>query len=404
MYSAELDQADLSGLRPSAGPALKKPLDRLQRVWRSLQKDAQLLPGPQQAYQVLGSPPDKLLQALQQTAAALGDEMQSHPAGVDAALQRFYFDVLHFLRLAESFGTHSLFDLTQSGALGNRQTARSSRLCLRNIVPAPFLAPRFAAARSVALFSATLGPQHYHADLLGLPDDRVWVDVPSPFRAEQLAVRLVTDLSTRYQHRESSLAPIARLMAQQYHRQPGNYLVFLSSYDYLEQLAQCFARRHPEVPMWQQTRRMDEPARDAFLARFTSDGRGIGFAVLGGAFAEGIDLPGQRLIGAFIATLGLPQVNPVNEQIRRRMGENFGVRQAHDYTYLYPGLQKVVQAAGRVIRTTCDQGVIFLMDDRFARPEVRRMLPAWWQPEDMLSRPAAGNDSCAVCPSHETQP
>jgi Rad3-related DNA helicase len=102
----------------------------------------------------------------------------------------------------------------------------------------------------------------------------------------------------------------------------------------------------------------------------------VAFAVLGGSFAEGIDLPGDRLVGAFVATLGLPQVNPVNEEMRRRLDEMFGA--GYDYAYLYPGLQKVVQAAGRVIRSTTDEGVVHLMDERFGRREVRALLPAWW--------------------------
>ena len=121
---------------------------------------------------------------------------------------------------------------------------------------------------------------------------------------------------------------------------------------------------------------MSEPERAAFLERFAPGGRGVGFAVLGGSFGEGIDLPGERLIGAFVATLGLPQVNPVNEQLRERMQAMFGA--GYDYTYLYPGMQKVVQAAGRVIRTETDRGVVWLIDDRFGRPEVRALLPAWW--------------------------
>jgi DNA excision repair protein ERCC-2 len=102
----------------------------------------------------------------------------------------------------------------------------------------------------------------------------------------------------------------------------------------------------------------------------------VGFAVLGGAFSEGVDLVGQQLIGAFIATLGLPQMNEINEQMRRTMEVRFG--NGYDYMYLYPGLQKVVQAAGRVIRTEQDQGVVHLIDDRYRRPEVRRLLPRWW--------------------------
>ena len=124
---------------------------------------------------------------------------------------------------------------------------------------------------------------------------------------------------------------------------------------------------------------MNEGERSAFLARFVPEGHGIGFAVLGGSFGEGIDLTGARLIGAFVATLGLPQVNPVNEQLRQRMQEMFGT--GYDYTYLYPGIQKVVQAAGRVIRTEADRGAVWLIDDRFAHDAVRRLLPRWWEVE-----------------------
>jgi len=123
---------------------------------------------------------------------------------------------------------------------------------------------------------------------------------------------------------------------------------------------------------------MDDESRAAFLMRFTEEGQGVGFAVLGGAFSEGVDLPGQRLIGAFVATLGLPQVNPINEKMKQVMDGYFGKDKGYDYTYLYPGLRKVVQAAGRVIRSEEDRGAVFLIDDRYRRREVRALLPSWW--------------------------
>ena len=166
-------------------------------------------------------------------------------------------------------------------------------------------------------------------------------------------------------------------MVGQFQHRPGNYLAFFSSYDYLDQVFALLRGRHPGVPCWAQQRQMPEAAREAFLARFTPGGRGIGFAVLGGPFAEGIDLPGDRLIGAFIATLGLPQFDPVNEAIRERMDERFG--QGYEYTYVYPGLQKVVQAAGRVIRTETDTGCVVLLDARYNEPRYRALLPSWWQ-------------------------
>ena len=136
---------------------------------------------------------------------------------------------------------------------------------------------------------------------------------------------------------------------------------------------------------------MKEAEQADYLDRFESGGREVAFAVLGGSFAEAIDLPGDRLIGAFVATLGLPQVNPVNEQMRRRMQSSFGA--GYDYAYLYPGLQKVVQAAGRVIRTPQDRGVLYLIDDRFRRPEVRRLLPSWWRLDEADERADERSDA-----------
>jgi len=368
MYTAELDVRDFKGLRKIAPNGLKKPIERILRCWGELH-------GPQSdSYQVQPELPHKLIGALQQAISAITDHLTEQPEGLDPALQKAYFDAMHFCRLAELFGAHSLFDCTLLPQRAPR--GQSSILCIRNVLPAPFLGPRFLEARSCVLFSATLNPRQFYSDTLGLPQNQIWIDVESPFRAEQLEVRLARHISTRYQHRAASLAAIVDLLAQQYHQRPGNYLAFFSSFEYLQQVTTLLAAKHPELPFWEQTRGMHEAARSAFLERFTDESRGIGFAVLGGAFSEGIDLPGDRLIGAFIATLGLPQVNPVNEQMKTRMDQLFGT--GYDYTYLYPGLQKIVQAAGRVIRTTDDQGVVHLMDDRFAQPQVRRLLPRWW--------------------------
>ena len=374
MYSASLDSAQLRAVRGSAPPALMKPLDRLHRRWTRLVQD-----GTEQ-YTVLDEPPRTLMAALQDATSAIAEHLAANPVGVDSGLLQFYFDALQFTRMLDSFGTHSLFDITREReGHGPGRRASSSTLCIRNVVPASFLKPRFAAARSTVLFSATLTPWHFYADMLGLPDDTAWLDVPAPFAAEQLSVRIASHVSTRYQHRTRSLAPIADIIATQYAAAAGNYIAFFSSFDYLEQAAGEFSATHPDVPTWHQGRRMNESEREAFLARFLVDGRGVGFAVLGGSFAEGIDLVGTRLIGAFIATLGLPQINPVNEELKRRLSGMFG--SGYDYNYLFPGIRKVVQAAGRVIRTTSDSGTVHLIDDRFTRPEVLRLLPSWWSIE-----------------------
>lgn len=365
MYSAELDRELLRLARANAPPLVKKALERVGRAWTAVDKTA---PAP---YQLLESIPSKLVDALQEAGSAVNEHLAAFPGPLDPDLQRFHFDALQFARLAESFGPHSLCDLARDA---DRPTLRDSTICIRNVVPGPFLGPRFAASHSSTLFSATLGTWHYCTDTLGLPENTAWVEVASPFNASQLEVHVARNISTRYQARAASIQPIADLIARQYRERPGNYLAFFSSFDYMDKVANAL---DGAIPAWRQERRMSEHERQGFIERFAPGGEGVGFAVLGGAFGEGVDLPGDRLIGAFVATLGLPQINPVNEQLRERMQTLFGA--GYDYTYLYPGIQKVVQAAGRVIRTEQDRGVVWLIDDRFAQPGIRSLMPAWWE-------------------------
>lgn len=383
MYSASLDPFDFSAARDAAPPALRKAFERLGRAWGAVNsaQDAR--------YAAYPDVPGPIVSALQNLVSAIGEHLAETPRANDDALLRFHFDAIQFGALAEAFDDASIFDVTLHDASAPRQPALDgvapsgrrrrlqSTLCVRNVIPAGFLAPRYAAARATVLFSGTLNPFDFYRDTLGLPDDTGCLDVEGPFRAEQLTVRVASHVSTRWRDRDRSLGPIADLIAEQYAARPGNYLSFLSSFDYLQRVVALMRERYPDVPVWAQAPGMDEAERDAFLARFEAGGRGVGFAVLGGAFSEGVDLAGERLIGAFIATLGLPQLNDVNEQMRRAMDVRFG--NGYDYIYLYPGLQKVVQAAGRVIRTEQDEGVVHLIDDRYRRREVRALLPRWWR-------------------------
>jgi DNA excision repair protein ERCC-2 len=373
MHSATMEPGAFQALRQTAPAALKKPLDQLHRRWSALAKTQT------QDHEVLPELPSEFIHTLQSVCSDIGDHLALHPAdAVDGALQRWWFDALHFARVAEQFGEHSFCDVTREPVYSAQRQGRPPLplLAIRNVVPGPLLQPRWAAVQSATLFSATLAPMDYVADLLGLPADTLRLDAPSPFSAEQLRVRIAPHISTRWADRLTSLDAVVQVMADQYAAEPGNYLAFFSSFDYLQQALDRLQQRHGSVPVWAQSRGMSEPERDAFVARFSEHSQGIGFAVLGGAFGEGIDLPGRRLIGAFIATLGLPQINPVNEQMRARLQARFG--SGYDYAYLFPGLQKVVQAAGRVIRSERDHGTVWLLDDRFARAEVRRLLPAWW--------------------------
>ena len=364
MYSAELGLQALRAAASTAPAAVQGPLEQLVQVTQDLVLEQ---PTP---YAVLAEVPDAYTQALQAAAGALGEHFQQHPLAVGPMLN-FHFELQRFLRLVEALSDHSLFDVQTVTT-----EATDAVLSVRNVVPAIFLRQRFAALHSITLFSATLSPPDYAIQLLGLPANTAWIDVPPAFPAEHLAVQVARGVSTRLADRGRSLQPLVAVITRQFDAHPGNYLAFFSSFDYLDQTADRLTLLRPDIAQWRQDRRMGAEARLGFLGRFEAGGRGIGFAVLGGVFAEGVDLPGSLLIGAFIATLGLPPVSVTQDHIQVRLDKLFGAD--HGYADLVPAMQKVVQAAGRVLRTPEDRGWLWLLDERYERRDVSALLPAWW--------------------------
>lgn len=370
MYSATLSEEALVAARKQAPSNLKRSFGQLRRAMQDAA--AEYESGTHYA----DSMHEELCQISQNTASRLASYVAENALPNSHPLLSFYFDLLFFAYLAEQFSSHSL--------LQYQQTASGVEIAIRNVVPAPFLAPRYGDAHGCVLFSATMNPASFYQDVLGLPTNSASCEIASPFQAKQLQL-YIQPVSTRYADRESSLERVCQAIGQQYARQAGNYLLFASSFEYLRQLEQGLGRWYPDIPLWTQAAGMGTEQRQAFLDQFQADGQGIGLAVLGGAFGEGVDLPGKRLIGAFIATLGLPQYNEWNEAVRDRMASAFGEQHAYHYAYLYPALRKIVQAAGRVIRSEDDEGVVFLLDERYTQARVARLLPAWWPPAKRLS-------------------
>jgi DNA excision repair protein ERCC-2 len=365
MYSVELSQAHLLRVRKQSPKALKSKLDGVSRAWQSVIRDH--CPDISREPVILDNLPGSLTGALNRLVSAITDYLADHPP--DLVLQELMFESLAFTKLAEVFGDHSLCELI-------RPARGKARLTIQNLIPADFLAPRFEAADSTLMFSATLSPGVYYRDLLGMPEDTCFRSLPGPFTRDQLEVNFTPDISTRRPDRERSLTPIAELIHRQYQQRPGNYLAFFSSFSYLNRVQDTLLQQAPDLPLRAQRPGMSTDERTAFLKAFHENNTGVALAVLGGVFSEGIDLPGDRLIGAFVATLGLPPFDNWHEILRQRLEQRFGA--GHAYTYLIPGLQKVAQAAGRVIRTPEDRGVIWLIDDRFLQPQIRNLLPAWW--------------------------
>ncbi|WP_025733133.1 ATP-dependent DNA helicase [Carnimonas nigrificans] len=375
MFSAELSERSVKALAGSVPRGLGNGFKRLACTF-SQQREQ--LDEEQQRGQMAGvmeQLPTALASEVKRVAGRIGEYLAEHPEQpLEGPLMRFYFDALRFEKLLERYDPRYFqWEFERSFGRYAQLTLR-----LRNVIPGPWLSPRFTASAAVTLFSATLAPGEYFRTLLGLPEQTLWRDIASPFDARQLDVHVISHISTRYHDRAQSVGPLAALIAAQVTKQQGNYLAFFSSFDYMERVTEQLARLAPDIPLWKQQRHMDEEERGKFIERFREGGHGVGFAVLGGVFAEGIDLVGGRLIGAFIATLGLPQFNPFNQALRRRFATLYGSAAGYRYAYLYPGLTKVVQAAGRVIRSEQDQGQIWLIDDRFTGREVQALLPRWW--------------------------
>lgn len=253
------------------------------------------------------------------------------------------------------------------------------RLRLLCLDPAPLLAVRLALGRAAVFFSATLTPTEYFADLLGGGSSDVTLSLPSPYPPENLCLAAVDGISTRYADREESIPRIVRCIAATVSVRAGHYMVYFPSYSYMEAVFARFTAKYPQVPVRAQKRGMDAAAREKFISAFAEpDGRLlVGFCVLGGSFSEGVDLPGRALIGTIIVGVGMPQLSVERGLLAEYYQEK--CEQGHAYAYTYPGMNKILQAAGRVIRREDDRGIVVLIDDRYAEPTYARLFPPHWR-------------------------
>ncbi|WP_245720545.1 ATP-dependent DNA helicase [Microbulbifer yueqingensis] len=235
---------------------------------------------------------------------------------------------------------------------------------------------------AVIAFSATLRPRAYVGHQLGLQPHAPYLALPSPFRSGQLGIFLCPYVDTRYRAREHATDALVDMVGRVYRSRPGNYLVFFPSYRFMQQVAERFAERYPQIGLVMQQAGAGEGERAAFLEYFTVGRRSLGFAIMGGVFGEGIDYVGEQLVGTIVVGVGLPQVSEEQELLRRASEAQDGNAggDGFDTAYRYPGLVRVLQTAGRVIRTESDRGVVILADYRFADPFYRNLYPEHWQP------------------------
>ena len=213
----------------------------------------------------------------------------------------------------------------------------------------------------------------YFIDLLGGSAESAKGCYASPFRTDQLTVR-IAPLNISFQERDRSMDSVVEAIRRHLRENPGNNLIYCPSLAYLDQLHQKLTAWG--IPSFAQRAGMAESERESFLAKFTNGTGSVGLAVLGGIFAEGIDLPGEQLVGVTVIGVGLPGLSIERDLLVAYFDQK--ERPGFDYAYRYPGMQRVLQAVGRLIRSEDDQGAALLVDRRFLEPRYESLFPSWW--------------------------
>ena len=284
-----------------------------------------------------------------------------------------YFAVNGFLRVAEQFD--------ESYASLYEKNDNDLRVKLFCINPAGQMKEALERSTSAVFFSATMTPADYFKRILGLDESADEIVLPSPYPAGNLRVLIAGSISTLYKHRDRTKNEVTAVLSALVNQKKGNYLMFFPSYRYMLKIYELFTEENPCINTILQTRDMTEEHRELFLERFAHDNEETlaGFAVMGGIFGEGIDFAGDRLTGAVIVGVGLPGISPEREIIRDYFNMHNG--RGFEFAYLYPGINKVFQAAGRVIRSETDRGVVLLVGERFVALRYRALFPQEWNPD-----------------------
>lgn len=364
MYSAALSGARVHELRLRIGAVFGEQ-DVLSRAMRRLE-DA--LTDPDAEYDARREVPEAVARA----AAAFADQAERLRVS-DEDTAELMLECGWFCRVAKQFDEAAYRALIRpEGAEGRIEVK------LWCFAPEKYLDRTFARVGGAALFSATLAPIDFYARLLAVPEKARWLVLESPFPKENLFVARIP-VSVKYRDRGETMEQVARVIHALCQSHPGNYLACFPSHAYLAQAYRYFRARFPDVDAVCQEARMSEAKRRQFIARFVEgpERSMAAFIVLGGVFAEGIDLPDERLSGAAIISTGIPQVNPESELLRELYDD--GLDGGTDAAYTYPGFRRVLQAAGRVIRTETDRGAVLLLDARYGAEKYLELTPAHWQ-------------------------
>ncbi|QGU96652.1 DEAD/DEAH box helicase [Clostridium bovifaecis] len=372
MFSAELNKREVLKLKKDTLQEAKEVSKVLNKINSEMIKLRKLCEENNSAYIDKESPKDMIpfLREFSFHAEKWFLENKDNRHNFKDELMEFYFKVLGFIRTYEEYDERYV-----TYGEKNNDDVRLKLFCLD---PSYLLQEGMKRGKSTILFSATLMPMEYFVDVLGGDENSYKIKLDSPFNRENLCLVLDNKISTTFKMREFTYDKIVEDIEGVFKGKPGNYLVFFPSYKYMNEVHARYCTRNPDTKTICQSSSMKEEEREGFLDSFSENNREglIGFAVMGGLFSEGIDLTGDRLIGTIIVGVGLPQLslerNIISDYFKDKNNKGF------EYAYMYPGMNKVMQAAGRVIRTEEDKGVVLLIDERFSYSSYYKLFPREW--------------------------
>ncbi|MDA3846709.1 MAG: ATP-dependent DNA helicase [Vallitaleaceae bacterium] len=308
--------------------------------------------------------------------------MNKNWAHMDLLLD-FYFASYDFIKKMELYSEHYVTYYER-----NRTDIRVKLFCMN---PSDNLKTVLGQMKGVVYFSATLTPMPYFMSLLGGDLSSTQLMIGSPFPQDNLGLIIDDKTSTKYVDRPESILPIISTIHSTIAARSGHYIVYFPSYKYMHDVLEKYEPYEDEILIIQE-RGQREEEKEAFVNHFhdVSGETKVGFAVLGGMYGEGIDLIGDKLSGVIIVGVGLPRINFEGDLLKAHFDQQYG--KGFEYAYIYPGMNKVLQSAGRVIRTSMDRGVVVLIDSRFRRGDYAKLFPKEWDHRQYLSRlPALGS-------------
>ncbi|MGO1369238.1 ATP-dependent DNA helicase [Senegalia sp. (in: firmicutes)] len=366
MFSAELfkrDILDMKRLFKDIEPKISKILDRINREFLKLKKLCKDKDYHIQKEEVedIYYPLKKFIKLADNWLIENGDKKEH------ADLLDLYFKIVSFLRVSEDYSEKFVTYIERKD-----KDILVKLFCLD---PSYLLSNTLNSGLSAILFSATLSPMEYFKDILGGSKDDNMMKLESPFDRENLKVVIEDKISTKYRNRKYSYEKLADKIYQASKYKKGNYMAFFPSYKYMQDVYEVFIERYSNIATIIQFGGMKEEEREEFLNKFIDKPKEtlVSFAVMGGIFSEGIDLKGERLTGAIVVGVGLPKICLERNIIRDYFNEKNGL--GYEYAYMYPGMNKVLQAAGRVIRTENDKGIVCLIDERFSYKSYKDIFP-----------------------------